>query len=71
MNSEMLKHIKQHRFIYPKWKTKPIRKGEFLDVERTIEFKAKQLWLISNLFQKNKIKNGDWFSLQTYFFSGH
>lgn len=70
MNDEMRKHIKSSHFIYPKWKTKPIKKGEFLDVERTIEFKAKQLWLISNLFQKGKVKNGDWFFFADIFFPG-
>lgn len=70
MNSEIKKHIKDEQFIYPKWKSKPIKKGQFLDIERTIEFKSKQLILISKLFQKGKVKNGDWFFFADIFFPG-
>jgi glycosyltransferase involved in cell wall biosynthesis len=70
MNNEIKKHIKDEQFIYPKWKSKPIKKGQFLDIERTIEFKSKQLILISKLFQKGKVKNGDWFFFADIFFPG-
>ena len=56
---------------YPKdWETAQINKGEFLDIERTIEFKAKQLILISKAFQKGEIKNGDWIFFADIFFQG-
>ncbi len=56
---------------YPKdWKQKQISKGEFLDIERTIEFKALQLQMISQAFQKGEISNGDWFFFADIFFSG-
>ncbi len=56
---------------YPRnWKQKQINKGEFLDIERTIEFKAKQLQMISKAFQDNEIKNGDWIFFADIFFSG-
>lgn len=70
MNSEIKKYIKKEQFIYPDWKTQPIKKGQFLDIERTIEFKSKQLILISKLFQKGKIKSGDWFFFADIFFPG-
>lgn len=56
---------------YPNnWKQKQISKGEFLDIERTIEFKAKQLQMISQAFQKGQVKNNDWFFFADIFFSG-
>ena len=56
---------------YPEdWETAQINKGEFLDIERTIEFKAKQLILISKAFQKGEIKNGDWIFFADIFFQG-
>lgn len=56
---------------YPKgWVEKKINKGEFLDIERTIEFKAKQLSMISKAFQRNEIKSGDWIFFADIFFPG-
>jgi len=56
---------------YPEnWEQKKINKGEFLDIERTIEFKAKQIQMISKAFQDNLIKEGDWFFFADIFFPG-
>lgn len=45
-----------------------IKKGEFLDVERTIQFKARQIEMISIAFQEGKVKDGDWFLFGDMFF---
>jgi len=47
-----------------------IKKGEFLDIERTIQFKAKQIEMISIAFQEGKVKTGDWFLFGDIFFPG-
>ena len=47
-----------------------IKKGQFLDIERTIEFKAKQLSLVSKAFQLGQVKDGDWFLVGDIFFPG-
>jgi glycosyltransferase involved in cell wall biosynthesis len=48
--------------------TNKIRKGEFLDIEKTIQFKARQIELISLAFQEGKVKDGDWFLFGDMFF---
>lgn len=58
------------KMYYPEWKTQKINKGEFLDIEKTIEFKAKQLIMISQAFQSGDIKNGDWIFFADLFFQG-
>jgi glycosyltransferase involved in cell wall biosynthesis len=45
-----------------------IAKGEFLDIERTIQFKARQIEMVSLAFQEGKIKDGDWFLVGDIFF---
>ena len=59
-------------FIYypENFEEKVIEKGEFLDIERTIQFKAKQIEMISIAFQNNQVKNGDWFFVADIFFPG-
>jgi len=47
-----------------------IRKGQFLDIERTIQFKAKQIELVSIAFQEGKVNNGDWFLVGDIYFPG-
>lgn len=47
-----------------------IKKGQFLDIERTIQFKARQLELVSLAFQEGKIKSGDWFLVADIYFPG-
>jgi len=56
---------------YPMWDdTQGISKGEFLDIEKTIEFKSKQITLISQAFQMGKVKDGDWFIFGDIYFQG-
>jgi len=55
---------------YPEWQPTPIVKGEFLDIERTVEFKAKQIQMISQAFQNGEIQDGDWFFFADIFFPG-
>jgi glycosyltransferase involved in cell wall biosynthesis len=47
-----------------------ISKGQFLDIERTIEFKAKQLAMVSKAFQAGLIHDGDCFIVGDLFFPG-
>lgn len=69
MNDELYQHMDY--IYYPEnYELKQIKKGEFLDVERTIEFKAKQIELISKAFQKGKVKTGDVFLFADIFFPG-
>lgn len=55
---------------YPEWQSRPINKGQFLDIERTIEFKAKQVEMISQAFQQGMVTDGDWFFVADIFFPG-
>ena len=55
---------------YPEMDTTTIDKGEFLDVEKTIEFKAKQLALVAQSFQQGNVKNGDVFFVADIFYPG-
>lgn len=55
---------------YPEMDTTTIDKGEFLDVEKTIEFKAKQLALVAQSFQQGNVKDGDVFFVADIFYPG-
>lgn len=56
---------------YPNdFEEKKIYKGEFLDIERTIEFKSKQIAMISTAFQNGLVKSGDIFFIADIFFPG-
>lgn len=69
--NDIVNQSKLVKSYYPRgWQQKQINKGEFLDIERTIEFKAKQLQMISKAFQNNEIKNGDWIFFADIFFCG-
>ena len=48
--------------------TNKISKGEFLDIEKTIQFKSRQIELVSLAFQEGKVKDGDWFFFGDMFF---
>lgn len=47
-----------------------IETGQFLDVTKTIEFKAKQLQIVSAMFTQGKIQKGDTFLIGDIFFPG-
>lgn len=58
-------------YYYPEgFKQEKIKKGEFLDIERTILFKAKQIEMVSEAFSQGKIQNGDAFLIGDMFFPG-
>jgi glycosyltransferase involved in cell wall biosynthesis len=58
-------------YIYPEFNydTK-IETGEFLDVNKTIIFKSKQLQMIGELFYKGEVNDGDIFVISDIFFPG-
>lgn len=59
------------KVYYPaNWAPSKINKGEFLDIEKTIEFKAEQILLICKAFQTGEVKDGDWFFIADMFFPG-
>ena len=69
MNS-IISH-KSNYIYYPQdYEEKKISKGEFLDIERTIEFKSKQLAMVSKAFQEGNVKTGDIFFVADIFFPG-
>tara|TARA_R100001163_G_scaffold11614_4_gene10617 strand:- start:8328 stop:9329 length:1002 start_codon:yes stop_codon:yes gene_type:complete len=70
MNNIVNKSGKVKSYYPNDWEQKQISKGEFLDIERTIEFKARQLQMISQAFQRGEVMNGDWFFFADIFFSG-
>jgi len=70
MNNIVNKSGKVKSYYPNNWEQKQISKGEFLDIERTIEFKARQLQMISQAFQRGEVNNGDWFFFADIFFSG-
>lgn len=70
MNDIVNKSEKVKSYYPNNWEQKQISKGEFLDIERTIEFKARQLQMISQAFQRGEVNNGDWFFFADIFFSG-
>jgi len=59
------------KVIYPKVDfSEDISTGQFLDINKTIIFKAKQVEMIAELFMDNKIKDGDIFLIGDIFFPG-
>lgn len=67
MNEIVYPHC--HYIYYPsELQEVEIKKGQFLDVERTIQFKARQIEMISIAFQEGKVKDGDWFLFGDMFF---
>lgn len=58
-------------YLYPHfWIDKLINTGEFLDINRTIGFKSKQIQMVVNLFEKKQINDGDIFIVADIFFPG-
>jgi glycosyltransferase involved in cell wall biosynthesis len=55
---------------YPETKEQEIVKGQFLDIEGTIGFKAKQLTMVVEAFQEGKVKSGDKFFVADIFYPG-
>lgn len=57
--------------IYPEFNYSGlIEKGQFLDINKTCIFKAKQLQLIAEMFYKEEVKDGDVFLIADIFFPG-
>lgn len=58
-------------YLYPEFDLpEVIEQGEFLDINKTSIFKAKQLAMVAELFYNNKIKNGDHFLVGDIFYPG-
>lgn len=58
-------------YLYPEFNLpEVIEKGEFLDINKTSIFKAKQLEMVARMFYENKIKDGDHFLIGDIFFPG-
>lgn len=56
--------------LYPREKRYEIEAGEFLDINRTINYKAQQISMVSELFAQGEIKDGDIFLIGDIFFPG-
>ena len=57
--------------LYPKIEIDTeIKRGQFLDIVNTCKFKAAQLQMISDLFNENKVNDGDAFLIGDLFFPG-
>jgi glycosyltransferase involved in cell wall biosynthesis len=57
--------------VYPEFNyPEVIEKGQFLDVNKTIIFKSKQLQMISEMFYNGKVNDGDVFLVGDIFFPG-
>jgi len=57
--------------LYPKVDIdEEIKRGQFLDIVNTCKFKAAQLQMIADLFNENKVENGDAFLIGDIFFPG-
>jgi len=57
--------------LYPKVDIgSQIKRGQFLDVVNTCKFKAAQLQMIADLFNENKVNDGDVFLIGDIFFPG-
>jgi glycosyltransferase involved in cell wall biosynthesis len=57
--------------LYPKIEIDTeIKRGQFLDIVNTCKFKAAQLQMVADLFNEDKIENGDVFLIGDIFFPG-
>jgi glycosyltransferase involved in cell wall biosynthesis len=57
--------------LYPDFDfSEMIEKGQFLDINKTSIFKARQLEMVAKMFYKNEIKNGDCFLIADIFYPG-
>lgn len=57
--------------LYPKIEIDTeIKRGQFLDIVNTCKFKAAQLQMVADLFNENKIEDGDAFLVGDIFFPG-
>lgn len=75
MNRSIIKHLQKlpvsFMYYYPfSQDYKTIVVGEFLDVNKTCEFKARQLGMIAAEFAAKEIKDGDIFLVGDIFFPG-
>ena len=62
---------KSDYFLYPEFNyPSNIESGEFLDINKTIIFKSKQLQMISEMFYDKRISDGDVFIVSDIFFPG-
>ncbi len=69
-NTQMNKIVYPYvdKVYYPDFTERAIKKGQFLDLERTIEFKSLQMALISKAFQDGEVSDGDVFFFADMFF---
>lgn len=59
------------RVLYPEgFESVEIANGEFLDVSRTIQFKAAQMGMVAEMFTKGEVHDGDCFLLADLFHPG-
>ena len=59
------------KIIYPEFNySDVIEKGQFLDINKTIIFKTKQLQMIAEMFLNGEVKNNDKFLFADIFFPG-
>jgi len=75
MNKSIIKHLQKlsvsFMYYYPVNRDyNTIEVGEFLDVNRTCEFKARQLGMVANDFANRAIQDGDIFLVGDIFFPG-
>lgn len=72
MYDSIFKHLRENDLIvYPDIKIdNQIKRGQFLDIVTTSKFKAAQLQAIADLFDQNKIDDGDIFLIGDLFFPG-
>jgi len=80
MNNSIIKEMKNfcrkddcyipYRIVFPTEQNLVIESGQFLDVNKTIEFKAKQLAEVSQLFSAGQITEGTLFIVADVFFPG-
>lgn len=69
MNAELKRHADV--YLYPEFDfPEVIEKGQFLDVNKTIIFKSRQLTMIAKMFYDGKIEEGDIFIIGDIFFPG-
>lgn len=73
MNQSIMEALpKDSGFIYPSMSDFPfeIETGQFLDTNKTIVFKARQIEYIAKMFYERKVKDGDVFLVADIFFPG-